>query len=44
MELSFVKQNVLQRNVGKLLNEPPYGRKNQTNKRYMFGKTSAMKS
>ena len=26
MELSFVKQNVLQRRVSKLLNKPPYGR------------------
>ena len=44
MELSFVKQNVLQRRVSTLLNEPPYGRQNQTNRRYMFRKTSAMKS
>ena len=44
MELSFVKQNVLQRRVINLLNEPPYGRQNQTNRRYMFSKTSAMKS
>ena len=44
MELSFVKQNVLQRRVSKLLNEPPYGRQNQSNRRYMFRKTSAMKS
>ena len=29
MELSFVKQNVLQRRVSKLLNEPPYGLQNQ---------------
>ena len=36
VELSFVKQNVLQRRVSKLLNEPPYGRQNQTNRRYMF--------
>ena len=35
MELSFVKQNVLQRRVSKLLNEPPYGRQNQTNRRYI---------
>ena len=41
---SFVKQNVLQRRASKLLNEPPYGRQNQTNGRYMFRKTSAMKS
>ena len=41
---SFVKQNVLQLRVSKLLNEPPYGRQNQTNRRYMFRKTSAMKS
>ena len=44
MELSFVKQNVLQRYVCKLLNEPPYGRQNEANRRYMFRKTSAMKS
>ena len=44
VELSFVKQNFLQRRVSKLLNEPPYGRQNQTNRRYMFRKTSAMKS
>ena len=44
VELSFVKQNVLQRRVSKLLNKPPYGRQNQTNKRYMFRKTSAIKS
>ena len=36
VELSFVKQNVLQRRISKLLNEPPYGRQNQTNRRYMF--------
>ena len=43
MELSFVKQKALQRRV--LLNEPPYGRQiNQTNRRYMFRKTSAKKS
>ena len=42
---SFVKQNVLQRRVSKHLNEPPYGRENQTNRRHMFRKTkSAMKS
>ena len=41
MELSFVKQNVLKRRVSKLLNEPPYG---ESNRRYMFRKTSAMKS
>ena len=41
VEGSFVKQNVLQRRVSKLLNEPPYGRQNQTNRRYM---PSAMKS
>ena len=40
----FVNQNVLQRRVSKLLNEPPYGRQNQTNRRDMFRKTSAMKS
>ena len=44
VELSFEKQNVLQRPVSKLLNEPSYGRQNQTNRRYMFRKTSAMKS
>ena len=44
MEGSFVKQNVLQRRVSKLLNESPYGRQNQTNRRYMFRKTSTMKS
>ena len=44
MQLSFVKQNLLQQRVGKLLNEPPYGRQNQTKRRYMFRKTSAMKS
>ena len=36
MEGSFVKQNVLERRVGKLLNEPPYGRQNQTNRRYSY--------
>ena len=30
VELNFVKQNVLQRRVSKLSNEPPYGRQNQT--------------
>ena len=44
MELSFVKQNVLQQRVSKLLNEPPYGQQNQTNRHYIFRKTSAMKS
>ena len=44
MQLSFVKQNVLLQRVNKLLNEPPYGRQNQTKRRYMFRKTSAMKS
>ena len=44
VELSFVKRNVLQRRISKLLNEPPYGRQNQTNRRYMFRKTTAMKS
>ena len=44
VELSFEKQNVLQRRVCKLLSEPPSGRQNQTNRRYMFRKTSAMKS
>ena len=39
---SFVKHNVLQRRVSKLLNEPPFDRQNQTNRRYMFRKTSAM--
>ena len=38
------KQNVLQRSVSKLLNEPPYGRQNQTNRGYMFRKTSAIKT
>ena len=42
MEVIFVKQNVMQRRVSKLLNEPPYGRQNQTNRRYMFRKTSAI--
>ena len=42
MELSFVKHNVWQRRVSKLLNEPPYGRQNQTNRHKMFRKTSAM--
>ena len=36
---SFVNQNVLQRRVSKHLNEPPYGRENQTNRRHMFRKT-----
>ena len=40
VQLSFVKQNLLQQ----LLNEPSYGRQNQTKRRYMFRKTSAMKS
>ena len=44
VEGSFVKQNVLQRRVSKLLNESPYGRQNQTNRRYMFRKTSSIKS
>ena len=44
VELSFVKQNVLQRRVGKLLSEPPCGRQNQVDRRYLFRKTSAMKS
>ena len=44
VQLSFVKQNLLQQRLGKLLNEPPYGRQNQTKRRYMFRKTSAMKS
>ena len=44
VELSVVKRNVLQRRISKLLNEPPYGRQNQTNRRYMFRKTTAMKS
>ena len=38
MELSFVKQNVLQRRISKLLNESLYGRQNQTNSGYMFRK------
>ena len=33
VEGSFVKQNVLQWHVSKLLNEPPYGQQNQTNRR-----------
>ena len=44
VEGSFVKQNVLQQRVSKLLNESPYGRQNRTNRRYMFWKTSDMKS
>ena len=44
VQLSFVKQNVLLQRVNKLLNEPPYGRQNQTKRRYIFRKTSAMKS
>ena len=44
MEGGFVKQKVLQRRVSKLLNEPPYGGQNQTNRCYMFRKSSAMKS
>ena len=44
VELNFVKQNALQRCVSKRLNEPPYGWQNQTNRRYMFRKPSAMKS
>ena len=44
VELSFVKQNVLQRRVGKLLSELPCGRQNQVDRRYLFRKTSAMKS
>ena len=28
VELSFVKQNILQRRVSKLLNEPSYGQQN----------------
>ena len=43
VELNSVKHS-LQRRVSKLLNKPPYGRKNQTNRHYMFGETSAMKS
>ena len=38
-----MKRDVLQRRVSKLLNEPPYGQQNQTNRSYMFRKTSAMK-
>ena len=44
VEGSFAKQNVWQRRVSKLLNESPYGRQNQTNRRYMFRRTSALKS
>ena len=43
MELNSVKHS-LQRRVSKLLNKPPYGRQNQTNRHDMFGETSAMKS
>ena len=42
--LSFVNHNVLQRRVSKVLNKPPYGRQNQTNRHYMFRETNAMKS
>ena len=44
MEGNLVKQSVLQRLVNKLLNEPSYGRQNQTNRQYMLRKTGAMKS
>ena len=44
VKLSILKQNVLQRSVSKLLNEPPYSQQNQTNRSYAFRKTSAMKS
>ena len=44
VQLSFVKQNVLQRGVSKLLNESPHDQQNQRNRRYTFRKTSAMKS
>ena len=44
VQLSFVKQNVLQRSVSKLLNESPHDRQNRRNRRYMFRKTIAMKS
>ena len=42
VEGSFVKQNVLQRRVSKLLNESPYGRQNRPNRRYTFWKTGDM--
>ena len=38
------RRNVSQRHVSKLLNEPPYGRQKQTNRRYMFRTTSVTKS
>ena len=44
VQLSLVKQNLLQRGVRKLLNEPPYGRQNQTKRCCMFIKTSTTKS
>ena len=44
VELSFVKQNVLQRGVSKLLNESPHDQQNQRNWRYTFRTTIAMKS
>ena len=44
VQLSFVKQNVLQRGVSKLLNESPHDQQNQRNRRYTFRKTIAMKS
>ena len=45
VELSFVKHNVWQRRVSKLLNERSYGRQNQTNRHNMFRNlTSGMKS
>ena len=34
----------LQRRVRRFLNKPPYGRQNQTKRRYMFRITGAMKS
>ena len=42
VKLSFLKQNVLQRRISKLLNESPYCRQNRTNRRYTFWKTSDM--
>ena len=38
-----MKQNVLQQRISKLLNEPPYGHQQPSNKHYMFRKTSAMR-
>ena len=38
VEVEVEKRNVLQRRVSKPLNEPLYGRQNQTNRRYMLRK------